>query len=178
MFVRRRAAGGLSVAFVNHADFRSNSGIHIFNLANNLVRLGVSCTVLVPHDAASVEWIGEPRFDVLEYRDVRRARPTLIHAWTPRPVVRDMTTELVRRRHIPYVVHLEDNEDVIAADRAGHNLDQILGLEARELAEIAEAGPGASTEIPPTVSRHNGRHPDTHGVQAGWSASPGCMACL
>jgi len=49
----------LSVAFVNHHDFRSNSGIHIFNLANELAELGVRCTVLVPGDPRSVRLVGE-----------------------------------------------------------------------------------------------------------------------
>ena len=80
--------------------------------------------------------VGEPRFEVLEYRDLRRkvadyrrdpAR-TVVHAWTPRERVRRATADAAARLGAPYIVHLEDNEE--------HLLEMIEG---RELAELRRA---------------------------------------
>jgi hypothetical protein len=38
----------VNVAFVNYHDFTSNSAVHIFNLANELVDLGCACADCVP----------------------------------------------------------------------------------------------------------------------------------
>ena len=114
---RRR---GMNVVFVNYHDFTSNSAIHIFNLANELVGLGVDCAVGVPGNPATVD--ADRRATRSRRSTSRDARtgafrfpdgepPTLVHAWTPREVVRELTEELGSRYGCPYVVHLEDNED-------------------------------------------------------------------
>jgi glycosyltransferase involved in cell wall biosynthesis len=131
----------VNVAFVNYYDFTSNSAIHIFHLANELVARGAGCAVAVPGDPATVERIGEPRFQALDFRDAKRGKlrfpdgrgPTLVHAWTPREVVRELTEELGSRYGCPYVVHLEDNEDVLAANSLGLTLDQLHAAAPDEL---------------------------------------------
>ena len=88
----------MNIVFVNYDDFTSNSAVHIFNLANELVDRGAGCAVVVPGDPATVGLIGEPRFQALDFRDARRgalrfpdgAPPTLVHAWTPREAVREL----------------------------------------------------------------------------------------
>ena len=122
----------MNVVFVNYHDFTSNSAVHIFNLANELVDLGVGCAVAVPGNPATIELIGAPRFQALGFRDARNGalrfadgeEPTLVHAWTPREAVREITEELSSRYGCPYIVHLEDNEDVITADSLGLTLEQ------------------------------------------------------
>jgi glycosyltransferase involved in cell wall biosynthesis/2-polyprenyl-3-methyl-5-hydroxy-6-metoxy-1,4-benzoquinol methylase len=131
----------VNVVFVNYYDFTSNSAIHIFNLANKLVEMGVGCSVAVPHDPATVDVIGAPRFQALDFRDARKGGlrfpddgpPTLVHAWTPRELVRELTEELSSRYGCPYVVHLEDNEDVITANSLGLTLDQLHAASPGEL---------------------------------------------
>ncbi len=113
----------MNVLFVNYHDFTSNSAIHIFNLANKLVERGVSCAVCVPDHKRSVKALGIPNFSALTFADVSKGRlrfsdghgPTILHAWTPRERVREIT-ELVAKRHAcRYVVHLEDNEEFLTA---------------------------------------------------------------
>jgi glycosyltransferase involved in cell wall biosynthesis len=125
----------MNVVFVNYHDFTSNSAVHICRLAGELAGSGVSGAVVVPGDPSSIELIGgEHRFQVLGFRDVREhglrfpdgAPPTLVHAWTPRENVRELTKELAARYHCPYFVHLEDNEDVITAHRLGLTVEQLL----------------------------------------------------
>lgn len=131
----------MNVAFVNYHDFASNSAVHIFNLANELVEMGIGCAVAVPDDPATVELIGAPRFQALDFSDARRGAlrfaddgpPTLVHAWTPRELVRELTEELSSRYGCPYVVHLEDNEDVITADSLGLTLQQLHAAPPDEL---------------------------------------------
>jgi glycosyltransferase involved in cell wall biosynthesis/SAM-dependent methyltransferase len=123
----------VNVLFVNYYDFTSNSAIHLFNLANELDRAGVGAAVAVTHDAAGVDLIGRPRFQALDYREARRgalrfadgAPPSLVHAWTPREAVRELVQELSARYGCPYVVHLEDNEDVLTADALGLTVEQL-----------------------------------------------------
>src|SRR5262245_34876524 len=110
----------MNVVFVNYHDFTSNSAVHIFNIANELVGSGHGCAVAVPGDPATIGVLGTPDFQVLGFRDARKGAlrfadggpPSLVHAWTPRELVRELTEELVSRHGCPYVVHLEDNEDV------------------------------------------------------------------
>ena len=131
----------INVAFVNYHDFTSNSAIHIFHLANGLVDRGLNCAVCIPGDAATVGAIGRPKFQVVEFADAQRGRikfddgssPTLIHAWTPREVVRKLTEKLAARDGWPYVVHLEDHEDAITAETLGLSLEELAAMPAGDL---------------------------------------------
>lgn len=140
----------MNVLFVNYFDFTSNSAVHIFNLANELAELGVGCAVAVPDDPATIELVGAPRFQALDFRDARRGAlrfpdegpPTLVHAWTPRERVRELTEELSARYGCPYLVHLEDNEDLLTADSLGLTLEQLHAASPSEL----------GSSVPPTLS--------------------------
>jgi glycosyltransferase involved in cell wall biosynthesis len=96
----------------------------LFSIANELTKLGHSCAICVPDSPRSVFDHGMPQFQVLDYEACERngvtfangKPPTLIHAWTPRELVRKMTKSLVARYKAPYFVHLEDNEAAILLD--------------------------------------------------------------
>ena len=107
----------MHVLFINYADFQGPSGIHIFHLANALADLGVASTAVVPNRPDSVEIFGEPRFEVASFAGAKKSlnalKPAIIHSWTPRESVRWMTEQLNHRLNIPYIVHLEDNEESI-----------------------------------------------------------------
>ena len=60
--------------------------------------------------AELVAGVGEPRFEVLEYRDLRRkvadylrSARTVVHAWTPRERVRQATADAAARLGAPYI---------------------------------------------------------------------------
>jgi glycosyltransferase involved in cell wall biosynthesis len=105
----------MKVLFVNYQHLDTNSGIHIFNLANHLTRLGVECTVCVPKKKEMVLALGEALFEVVNIKDIYRLKTKinvdLIHVWTPREVVRKITQELLGIYSCPFIVHLEDNEE-------------------------------------------------------------------
>jgi glycosyltransferase involved in cell wall biosynthesis len=130
----------LHILFVNHYHLDSNSGIHIFNLANQLTQLGVQCTVCVPDHKETVDALGRCDFSVENFRDLQRnMRPgdvDLIHAWTPRERVRTMTEILANGFKAPYVVHLEDNEEAILQLSLKMPLAEILDLPSSRLAAL------------------------------------------
>jgi glycosyltransferase involved in cell wall biosynthesis len=133
----------VNVVFVNHNSFASNSAVHVFHLANELVRLGVDCAVAVPKDVHTVQDLGTPRFRAGTYQEILRSPPpgcgpTLVHAWTPREIVRRYTEELTARLGCGYIVHLEDNEE--------HILERVLGLSIDEMRRRSD------TQVPESLS--------------------------
>ncbi len=127
----------LNIVFVSHCSFDGNSAMHLFSIANVLTDLGHFCVVCVPDRPETVFDHGEPRFQTLSYDACERhgvafvngERPNLIHAWTPRELVRKMTKSLVQRYDIPYFVHLEDNEVAILLDEMpGTTLEDLRRL--------------------------------------------------
>jgi len=134
----------VNVLFINYHHLDSNSGIHIFNLANHLSRLGVQCTVCVPDSKDAVKHVGKPLFQVIDFKVALRTwwhtsrsqQTDLIHAWTPRELVRELTEELVERLHCPYVIHLEDNENAILTASIGMPLAALKKLEPNHLTAL------------------------------------------
>lgn len=113
----------MRVLFIGCQRPDSNSGIHIFNLANRLAEMGVESMVAVPGEKQAVDGLGSRRFEILDFDDLRAgrlpARPDLIHAWTPRERVRQIVAELRRAEATPYLVHMEDDEEAITGARTG-----------------------------------------------------------
>ena len=113
-----RRARGRNVLFISHCDFTGNSAYHVFSIACELERLGWSPAIAVPRGPRGVRELGRPGFGVISYRDAYRGRlefpdgapPDLVHAFTPREHVRDLTLGMAGTYGSRYVVHLEDNE--------------------------------------------------------------------
>jgi glycosyltransferase involved in cell wall biosynthesis len=138
----------VNVVFVSHCDFRENSAMHIFSIANRLAAGGTDSIVVVPDDPTTVHAYGDPGFAVVHYDDALSKPlifadgrgPDLIHAWTPRDLVRRMSEELSRRYVVPYIVHLEDNEHVLTASEFGDMyFDELGSLPLSVLDEILPA---------------------------------------
>lgn len=126
----------MHILFVNYHHLDSNSGIHIFNLANQLSKRGVTCTVCVPDHKEKTDALGSRTFDVQTFEEAKRlmfpGRVDLIHAWTPRENVRGMTETLAKGCGAPYAVHLEDNEEALLESNLGMPMMALLDLpEAR-----------------------------------------------
>jgi lipopolysaccharide biosynthesis protein/glycosyltransferase involved in cell wall biosynthesis len=126
-----------NIVFVSHCDFTGNSAMHLFSIANALADLGHSCAVCVPIRPETVLEHGHPRFQALDYENTERhgvsfangRAPDLIHAWTPRELVRKMTLSLTQRYGSPYFVHLEDNEYSVLLDEIpGRTLNELKRL--------------------------------------------------
>jgi glycosyltransferase involved in cell wall biosynthesis len=130
----------MNVAFVSHCGFAGNSAFHVLGIANALADLDHTCTICIPDDRPPAPAFTHASCRVITYDTaysgsqlfVDAAGPTLIHAFTPREHVRQLTEFLAARWEVPYVVHLEDNEQVILADELGGlPFEQLVALPTR-----------------------------------------------
>ena len=138
----------MNVLFVSYGGFASNGAAHIINLANVLADAGVETAVAVPRGLKELRLAGSALFRPLTHESAVSVRfadgrgPDLIHAWTPRRAVAQVTRRLAEAHDCPYVVHLEDNEHVISA--------AFLGMPVEAL--LARSAAGNSFDVPPELS--------------------------
>lgn len=131
----------MNIAFVCHTNFRGNSGIQMFHLANALADRGCACVCVIPEGKDSVEDCGRPQFVTHDFQEALTEDlvfpdgngPTLVHAWTPREHVRKASEQLAQRYQCPIVAHLEDNEDLLTASRIGMDVPDMMRLSEDEL---------------------------------------------
>lgn len=145
----------MRVLFVHYGTFDSNSAIQTFQFANRLVDLGFEVAVC-GRAVERVQGVGEARFECLEYPDLpariaeyRRAPGEMVvHAWTPRERVRRATNEVVSRLGVPYVVHLEDNEEHLLGAVDGRDFDELRDAPIDEQDSVAGLGYAHPTHYP------------------------------
>jgi len=147
----------MNILFVLYGDFRSNSANPLALYARELHRSGHCCAIAVPSGLETVSLHENPAFRPVLYRDVLAApesvfpdgRPAdVIHACTPREVVRRFTMSYMDKRPTPLVIYLEDNEAWISTQAAGLNGTSLFRYTHREL----------SNRLPDTLS-----HPFLYG---------------
>ncbi|HXA13531.1 MAG TPA: hypothetical protein VNW23_00265, partial [Opitutaceae bacterium] len=112
----------MNLLFVNYGDFTTNSLNHIAGFARALTARGHACAVAVPRGKDTLRVIPDPQFRAVTYEEAL-AHPTalfpdgrpadLLHAWTPREVVRKFVIAYQRRSTARLLVHLEDNEEFL-----------------------------------------------------------------
>jgi len=114
-----------NVLLVSHTDFTGNSALHVVAIAAELARLGLDPVVAVPQRPHEIGEISDVAVPTVAYRDVLDARfadgrgPDIVHAFSPRELVRRLIVDVVDRFDVPYVVHLEDNDEAILAAHLG-----------------------------------------------------------
>ena len=110
----------MRLLIVYFGPFDVNSAIQAFHFANQLTELGWTVTLAGRGDPQRMRVAGDPRFECITHRELptrlaaaRRDRDeTIVLAWTPREPVR-RATQPFADLGIPYVVHLEDNEEYL-----------------------------------------------------------------
>jgi glycosyltransferase involved in cell wall biosynthesis len=125
--------------FVYFGPFDVNSGIQAYHFGNELTEIGWEVTVAGRGDPARAQAVGEPRFECISHeqlgaklRDMRGGAETIVIGWTPRERVRLLTMDAVRRLGVPYVVHLEDNEELLIESATGRSLVELQRLPLRQ----------------------------------------------
>lgn len=124
-----------NILFVLYNDFCSNSAVHVHNFANYLTKLGQDCAVVTPGNKKTVAVLGENLYEAAEFNDINnlsklfpnRKRPDIVHAWTPREVVRIYCEKLSKIFDYKLFIHLEDNEE--------HLLETFFNKPYKELVE-------------------------------------------
>jgi len=141
-----------NILFVLYNDFSANSAVHVHNFANQLARFGNSVAVAVPSNKETGVNLGEALYSVANFPEVDGTwsnlfadgqPPRVVHAWTPREVVRLFCEKLRGLCLFALVIHLEDNEELI--------LEVNLGMPFAKLAQMS------SIKIPIELS-----HPKKH----------------
>jgi glycosyltransferase involved in cell wall biosynthesis len=138
----------VNILFVNYGDFTSNSLNHIAGFAQTLTGRGHACIVAVPEGLDTVSAIPTPKFTPARFADLL-ARPAafpdgrpadLIHAWTPREVVRRFILAYQPLARARLVIHLEDNEDFLLAAWLRLPVEAVRGVAESDLAEKSTLG--------------------------------------
>ena len=125
----------MNILFALYGDFRSNSANPLALYARELRALGHTCAVAVPANLEeSIKVYEDHTFIPVLYADVLSApdsvfpdgRPAdVIHACTPREIVREFVTSYMAKRPTPLVVYLEDNERWLALRELGLQEDSL-----------------------------------------------------
>ena len=136
-----KSARPLNILFVVHGDFTSNSTLQVCALANELAAAGHDCSIAVPRDRSTFDYLQEPRFKPLLHAEAinlggsfsNQKGPDIIHAWTTRELVRRTCLEIQPKQGGRLVVQLEDNEQEILAQALHRPWDELRALPASEL---------------------------------------------
>jgi glycosyltransferase involved in cell wall biosynthesis len=134
-----------NVLFVLYHDFTANSATYVHAISEELSALGYECQIAVPQNKESVASLGACAAKAIDFTDAETCGvvysdgrgPDIIHAWTPREVVRRFC-EAMRARYASHLfVHLEDNELHILSRNIGKPVSEILALSSSELEKLA-----------------------------------------
>jgi glycosyltransferase involved in cell wall biosynthesis len=124
----------VNLLFVNYGDFTTNSLNHIAGFASALTARGHACAVAVPRGKDTLQVIPNPSFRAATYEEALAdpaalfpdLRPAdLLHAWTPREVVRKFVIAYQRLSPTRLVVHLEDNEEFLIESYLGRPMAEL-----------------------------------------------------
>ena len=129
------------VLFVSYGAFDCNSAGHIAGFAGELKRRGLAVGVCGRDRIFNVHAFGPAPFEFFTVQDLSsdpkgvigfdgRFEParTAMICWTPRKLARQAVARVSRQHGVPYIVHLEDNEDHLsrlrfAAGRLGEEAE-------------------------------------------------------
>ena len=131
----------MNILFVLYHDFTSNSAGHVRCLANELTQLGNDCCIAIPDTESSTHPAGRVRFRPVCYSDVLHPDfcfsdgrgPDVIHAWTPREIVRRFCEHVRQLYRCRLFVHMEDNEWHILSCALGRPFEELVLLETEDL---------------------------------------------
>jgi glycosyltransferase involved in cell wall biosynthesis len=138
----------MNVLFANYGDFATNSTSHIAGFANALAEAGHACVVAVPWGVDTARLVPEAKFRTAAFHEcLNGASPfpngqpaDVLHAWTPREIVREFAVRYCAAHHARLIVHLEDNEDCLFSAATGLPLDSLLALDEDAIRQRLASG--------------------------------------
>jgi glycosyltransferase involved in cell wall biosynthesis len=137
-----------NILFVLYSDFTCNSASHVHSLVQELAALGHSCAVAVPFGKETSRQFGFSGFQALLFDEAETLLltfpdgrgPDIVHAWTPREIVRKFCLRIANIYKFRLFVHMEDNEWHILARFTGLPWEQLAGLSVERLDAIVPEG--------------------------------------
>jgi len=139
----------LNILFVLYNAIDSNGGLHAQLHGARLMAEGAECLFAVPKESppaspSPYSSLLTPHSDhvfpfssllaphsSLPFKDGRG--PDIIHAWTPREVVRKFCEKMLKKYPCPLVIHLEDNEEYLTEVTLGRPFAELAALPEKEL---------------------------------------------
>ncbi len=130
----------MNILFVLYGGFNTNTANPLVLYARELHKLGHSCVIAVPTGLDAINQHENINFKPARYEDVVSApdsmfpdgrRADVIHACTPRDIVRLFLTAYLSRYPTPLVFYLEDNESWISQNTLGLS-DELLVQNIKE----------------------------------------------
>jgi glycosyltransferase involved in cell wall biosynthesis len=127
----------MNVLFANYGDLATNSTSHIAGFANALAEAGHVCVVAVPWGVDTARLVPEVKFRAAAFHECLNGtspfpngQPAdVLHAWTPREIVREFAVRYCATHRARLIIHLEDNEDYLFSAATGLPLGDLLALD-------------------------------------------------
>jgi glycosyltransferase involved in cell wall biosynthesis/2-polyprenyl-3-methyl-5-hydroxy-6-metoxy-1,4-benzoquinol methylase len=123
----------VNVLFSLYQNFSSNSANHVDGIARVLCAFGCDCIVAVPANPTEVQLMGQIPYKAATFEQVlsgdvhfdNNKPPEIVHFWTPREVNRRFYRQLLQKKPgFATVVHMEDNEELIAKSQLRSAYDE------------------------------------------------------
>lgn len=134
----------MNILFVLYGDFGSNTANPLALYARELRSRGHHCAIAVPSNLDSIDQHDNPAFLPVLYADVLASPGSVfpngrvadvIHACTPREIVRHFVTSYMAKQPTPLVIYLEDNESWISTRWMGLTEDTLTRLSEDAIAD-------------------------------------------
>ncbi len=142
----------LNILFVLPVPVDSSMGYQAHQLARMLQAQGASCLIAVPRESNGMTGITDNNPAIqynssipqLTFSSIREngfpfsngQTPDIIHAWTPREIVR-LFVESIREKHpCPIIIHMQENEEYRTEVTLGRPFSELKRLARQELDEI------------------------------------------
>jgi len=138
----------MNILFVHHGAITANSMNHIGPFADELDKQGHQTIVAVPELDPTLKFFPYPRIKLLPFSELLEnpnrfdgSPPDIVHAWTPREIVRQFCEQLWQRIESRWVIHLEDDESAVrdatemSREDLLHRTDPLHGPWFMELAD-------------------------------------------
>jgi glycosyltransferase involved in cell wall biosynthesis/SAM-dependent methyltransferase len=122
----------VNVLFSLYQNFECNSANHVDGIARALCALGCDCIVAVPAEPTRSDLMESPPYKTGTFQQVLNGQLRfdngsdldVAHFWTPREVNRFFWDQLRTERRFATIIHMEDNEELIARSQLRGSFDE------------------------------------------------------
>ncbi len=139
----------MNILFVHYGNFTANSMVHIGPYAEELHRMGHNTAICMPWMDDTRQFYPHESVPAISYSQALEhpgmfggQPPHILHAWTPRELVRRFCLRFLGKNSAKLVIHLEDNEwelEERARTNPGESLFKTHPLRGPEFLQRADA---------------------------------------
>lgn len=136
----------MDILFLMYHNYLSNSTIQVHQFANALSEKGHKCAICVPEGKDTISNISDKvLYENIDYQEslnkelifFNNKEPEIIHAWTPREIVRKQHEKLKEKfPNSKLVIHLEDNEEIIIESNLHQTMSELMDYSDEKLESL------------------------------------------